>query len=135
LKRLLVLLIAIPLLAQTPKIPAGMLPSPTMGATAAGRSYCGGGLAFISETTFQKLRRVFTGDSGAKAIVHVNFDKPCISANPGAKTVTWMWVMHIKDITNEADSISNLKTLNETATGMDIEGIRGHTIDWTVTTR
>lgn len=134
LKRLLVfLIIAVPLLAQTDrkKLP-DELKHPVAVPIGA---YCGGGLDQIPETKIEQIARYFLGDSRKKGIVHVNFIRPCTSSNPGAKTVTWMWVLNIRDITNENDTVSNLKTLNESATGMDIEGIRGHTIEWRVATR
>lgn len=137
-KRFLVLLVPFLLFAQTPKsrkpIPV-VKPGPTVG-MAAGSRYCGGGLAFLPDLTFrEKLSSFFHGYGKVKKTVHVDFVHVCASANPGAKTVTWMWYLKIEDITDPSDTISNLRTLNETAAGMDIEGIAGHTINWTLTIR
>jgi hypothetical protein len=127
-----VLLIPFGLLAQTPKPdPSVYKERPAMGF--GGNRYCGGGLTEIPQTKLQAIHDYFRGPS--KGVIHVAFVHDCSSTNIGAKTPSWMWVVKIKDITNPEDTISNLKTLNESAMGMDIEGIRGHTIDWTVTTR
>jgi hypothetical protein len=133
-KHLFIFLIPFVLLAQTPKQPHPLSPA-ARGADILifpGR-YCGGGLTEIPQTKFQAIRDYLRGP--VKATVHVTFVHDCSSSNPGAIKPAWMWILHIEDVTNKEDSISNLKTLNESATGMDIEGIRGHTINWTVTTR
>jgi hypothetical protein len=131
-RRFLVLLIPFVLFAQVKRPdPSVYKERPPMGF--GGSRYCGGGLTDIPQTMFQAMRDYLRGP--AKGIVHVTFVHDCSSKNPGAKTPSWMWVLRIKDVTNPDDSISNLRTLNESANGMDIEGIRGHTVDWTVTTR
>lgn len=120
---LLVLLIALPVFPQAkhdPKVAIGKAMVAMQG------SYCASGMVIMPETSLEATWRYFTGQEKL-SVVHVQFSHPCGQLSK--------WILHIRDLDSESDTASNLWTLNETSDGMDIKAVRGHAIDWRVSTR
>jgi hypothetical protein len=119
----LILLLASPLLAQEkydPKKVAGRLQAALQGGPS-----CASGFEQMPETTLETVRRYFF-NTERRVTIHVTFAKPCATLD--------RWILHIRDVTDAAGDVK-IRTLNETPLGMDIEALRGHAIEWRISTR